>query len=576
MLFSHESALPDAEPRITLRLYQETCVECVLATYQRQPHGGTALIVIPTGGGKTIVFTEIARQLKLNTLIIAHRQELLQQAADKFRIVEPTAIIGQVGGGRFEWGAPVTCASIQTISRPEHRKNLKLFGYGLVIIDEGHHAWAESYQSVLRELRDAFILAVTATPDRSDKRRIESLFGEPVFFISILDLVEQGHLCDLRAFAIQTATSLSGLSVSDGDYEIEELEQIIDNPERNETIVRAYLTRCKGRQGLCFGVTIEHAKHLSEMFNHFGIPAAFVSGDQKITPLEERRRILHDFERGILQIVANCGVLIEGYDCPQVSCIIMARPTGSRALYTQCIGRGTRKAPGKTDCIILDITDNVLKLRLEPLTLGKTLEKSLRPGESLRQCQKREEREKSETGPVEPEEKQERTTIVTKRTQDLPINILTRFVWKRAPSGAYHLEVGKNKHRIILRPSETKEGYYSVWAKLAPTFKPQQWMKEIPLEWAQQHAEMKARLIQADDTKLVLVDSQAAWRAHPASIKQLYMLRKYGIPYEASITAGEASDLIGREKVEREQRKAEKKAESATKSTRRRGKGTSA
>src|SRR6185437_912793 len=120
-------------PQITLRDYQETCVQRVIDAYQRQPNGGSALIILPTGGGKTIVFTEIARRLGLITLIIAHREELLTQAADKFRMVDPSAIIGQVGAGRHEWGCPVTVASIQTISRPEHLKAVQRFGYQLVI-----------------------------------------------------------------------------------------------------------------------------------------------------------------------------------------------------------------------------------------------------------------------------------------------------------------------------------------------------------------------------------------------------------------------------------------------------------
>src|SRR5438093_1596146 len=125
----------DPTPSITLRPYQTDCVERVISAYQKQPQGGKTLIVLPTGGGKTIVFTEIARRLGLPTLIIAHRQELLQQAAEKFRLVDPTAIIGQVGAGRHEWGAPITVASIQTISRPDHLQALKRFGYGLVVID---------------------------------------------------------------------------------------------------------------------------------------------------------------------------------------------------------------------------------------------------------------------------------------------------------------------------------------------------------------------------------------------------------------------------------------------------------
>src|SRR6266487_319114 len=171
-------------PLITLRPYQETCVELVCAAYRQNPKG-RAFLVIPTGGGKTIVFTETARRLGLNTLIIAHRQELLQQAADKFRLVDPTAVLGQVGAGRHEWGAAITVASVQTISRPEHLKKLKLFGYDLVVIDEVHHVCSESYRCVLDALADAFVLGVTATPDRLDKLRIEEILGEPIFSASI-------------------------------------------------------------------------------------------------------------------------------------------------------------------------------------------------------------------------------------------------------------------------------------------------------------------------------------------------------------------------------------------------------
>src|SRR5258708_23262117 len=187
-------------PSITLRDYQELWLEGVLRAYQCQPHGGSALIVLPTGCGKTLVFAEIARRLSLTTLIIAHREELLRQAAEKFHMIDPTAIIGQVGAGRHEWGAPITVASIQTINRPEHLKALQRFGYQLVIIDECHHSIADGYLSVLKVLSDAFIVGVTATPDRLDRQYIASIFWEPVFTAGIVVLVAQGYLCDLRTF----------------------------------------------------------------------------------------------------------------------------------------------------------------------------------------------------------------------------------------------------------------------------------------------------------------------------------------------------------------------------------------
>jgi superfamily II DNA or RNA helicase len=559
-----DAAAYDVATRITLRPYQTTCVERVLDAFQLRPKGGRVLIVLPTGCGKTLVFANVAHSMSMTTLIIAHRQELLQQAADKYRMIDPTAIIGQVGAGRHEWGAPVTVASVQTISRPEHLKKLKLFGYGLVIIDECHHSASAGYQAVLDALPEACVLGVTATPDRLDKQSIEQIFGEPVFQASIIDMVEQGYLSNIRAIAIPTATSLDDLHTQAGDFKLDELEVAVDTPDRNGRIVSAYRKHCNGRQGLCFAVTVAHAEHLAEAFKCAGIPAASICGE---TPQEERKRILAEYDTGELLILCNVGVLTEGYDHPKTSCILMGRPTQSRALYMQSIGRGTRLAPGKADCIILDITDNTLKHRLEPLSLSRALARPLRNGESVLEAKEREDREEEEQASEKitgQGEERERRTKVTKRGQDIEIHILDRMDWQRKANGVYHLEVGEQKHRILLFPSETTEGYYSVWARLAPDFRAQQWMKDAPLEGAMQHAEMKAKLIQGDEKKRVLVDNSAPWRIWPVSDKQRFMLRKFEIPFTEEMTSGEASDLIGKAIAERDQQKVLQKAEKAT------------
>ncbi len=553
-------ALPQASAgTFSLRPYQETCIERVLDAYQEHPIGGKVLVVLPTGGGKTVVFIEVARRLGLTTLIIAHRQELLQQAADKFHLVDPTAIIGQVGAGRHEWGAPITVASVQTISRPEHVQALQRFGYGLVIVDECHHSASAGYQTILDALPGAFVVGVTATPDRLDNQSIEQIFGEPVFTASIIDMVEQGYLCDLRAIAVQTGTNLDEVHTQAGDFKQDELEEAIDTPERNARVVTAYLHHGKGRQALCFAVTVAHASHLAQAFLERGMKAAVVSGE---TPAEERKRLLHDFERGTIEIMCNVGILTEGYDCPQVSCVIMARPTKSRAVYVQSIGRGTRLAPGKRDCLILDITDNCLKHRIEPLALNKVLDITMRNGESIIECKERECKEA-----VTEHEERERITKVTRREQDLAVDVLMRMDWRRLQTGTYILEIGEGeaKHKIFLVPSEEDEGYYAVWAKLAPDYQTQQWAKASPLSWAMQHAEMKARLLQADARKRVLVDSRAAWRAWPVSQKQRFMLDKFNIPFTEGMTSGDASDLIGHAIAERERQKEAKAAKNGTK-----------
>ncbi len=555
---------------IKMRPYQETCIMRVLAAYHKQPQGGKALIVLPTGGGKTIVFTELARRLGLTTLIIAHRQELLHQAADKFRLVDPTAIVGQVGAGLHEYGAPITVASIQTLSRPEHLEKLQQFGYGLVIIDECHHSAASGYQAVLNALPHAFVLGVTATPDRLDNQSIERIFGEPLYEASIIDMVEKGYLCDLRAIAVHTATSLDALHTQAGDFKQDELEEVIDTPERNRRVVNAYLEHCQGRQALCFAVTVDHAFHLMQAFLSVGVAAGMVSGE---TPAKERIATLKAYERGEITVLCNCGVLTEGYDCPETSCIIMARPTQSRSLYVQCVGRGTRPAPGKENCIILDITDNCLKHRLQPQALSKALAIPLLEGESILEGKLRTKQEDEER------DKRERLTKVSKRVEDLAVDVLARLDWKRQRNGGYILEVGPLKHRILLNPSEEMVGYYSVWAKLAPSFTLQPWMKkEAPLGWAQQYAERQARTILADPQKVKFLDRTAPWRCLPVEIesKQAYHLRRFGVNITDDMTKGEAADLLdelfAQERAEREQRRTEKKEK--TSKTSKRGKST--
>ncbi len=513
----------------------------------------TALIVLPTGCGKTIVFCSVEIELRnllrqaadegLNTLIIAHRQELLKQARDKYQMLIPEMSIGLVGDGIHEYGAPITVASVQTISRANHLAQLKNFGYQFIVIDEAHHVAANGYQAVLDALPGAFRLFVTATPDRLDGKPI--IEHEPIYDASIIDMVAQGYLCNLTPIAVRTDTTLAGISRSMGDYNERELEEIIDNPRRNQRIVEAYLEHAAGRQFLCFSVTVKHAENLAACFQANGVHVAVVSGK---TPSELRARILKDFERGIIVGVVNCGVLTEGYDNPEVSCIILARPTQSRALFVQCIGRGTRLAPGKQDCIILDITDNCLKHSLEPMNLAKALGKKINDRESVLEMLDREEKERKQA--KKDGDAQERRIRQKQREKDLVINLLQRFEWRKNDAGYYVLEVGAMKHRIALIPDKTNAGLWRVGAKLAPTYQFQMWRDiPMPLDWAQQFAESEAKKLLAG-AAVKLVDRNASWRQLPATDEQIARLDKWHVGYPVDTTGkclwtrGQASEAI--------------------------------
>ncbi len=535
---------PPPCPAVILRPYQEACVRRLLAAYEQDQHGHE-LLVLPTAAGKTVIFSqviyELAERYGLHALIVAHTDELLYQAAEKYRQVKPTAVIGKVGGGIHDYGGEVTVASVDTISRPEHLATLKRIGYGLVVVDEAHRSAAPKYQRVLQALPDAFVLKVTATPDRLDGKLISQ--KPPLYSTDILAMIEQGYLCDVKAIAIRTETSLDSIHTEGGDYREQELEAAIDLPQRNGRVAEAYCEHAVGRRAICFAVTVQHAHNLANVFTSVGIPAAAISGE---TPLGERRRLYHALRTGEVNVLCNVLVLNEGFDLPLVDCVIMARPTRSRALFVQCIGRGLRLAPAKKDCLILDLTDNCLKHRLEPQDLGKALGRRVIDGETVMESIKREEEEKRECAssgsPLIRRLKDQRST-------DLAIDIKARLDWQEHDDGTFVLEIGQEKHRILLVPSAVLEGSYEVWAELAPTFIQQRWLAHTPLGWAQEYAERQARLLASHENNVVLVDRHAGWRSLPVDSggKQACWLKRFGIAGWETLTRGEASEILDRE-----------------------------
>src|SRR3989440_6652704 len=321
---THSTVLaPPPCPAVILRPYQEACVRHVLAAYE-QDRRGQELLVLPTAAGKTVIFSQVIAQLAgrygLHALIVAHTDELLNQAAEKYRQVKPSALIGKVGGGIYDYGGEVTVASVDTISRPTHLATLKRIGYGLVVVDEAHRSAAAKYQRVLEALPGAFVLKVTATPDRLDGKPISD--KPSLYSTDILTMIEQGYLCDVKAIGIRTETSLESIHTEGGDYHEQELEAAIDTPERNARVVEAYQEHACGRRAICFAVTVQHARNLAHAFTTAGIPAAFVCGQ---TPLWERKRLYTALRRGEIKVLTNVQVLCEGFDEPLVDCVIMAR-----------------------------------------------------------------------------------------------------------------------------------------------------------------------------------------------------------------------------------------------------------
>lgn len=370
----------------TLRPYQREAIEAVLAARKR---GVRRMVVcLPTGAGKTVIFARLARLARRSVLVLAHREELVEQARDK--IERALGGEGHVAVEQGERRAPAHAKVVVASIRSLHAERLEAVmagrDFGLVIYDECHHAAAEDNLRVLRRL-GAFgpewtgtLLGFTATTARGDGQGLDTVFEDIVYSQTLPGLVERGYLVRLSGYRIATSADLTRLSGGGLDFAEEELAEAVDIEERNALVARSIQELARDRRTIAFCVTVNHARHLSYALNHLGVPAGIVHGEMRP---EERAKALSAFREGRTQVLTNVAVLTEGFDDPGVSCIAMARPTRSEGMYAQCVGRGTRLHPGKRDCLILDFVDlSALDLCTLPSLFGMPRDLDLEGGDA--------------------------------------------------------------------------------------------------------------------------------------------------------------------------------------------------
>ena len=342
-----------------LRPYQKEALESVKKSFKNNIH--KQLLVLPTGAGKTVLFIAITQHFKRKTLILAHRDELITQAYEKFKKFYPEVDISIYKGNNHDLDHQVIISSVQTCNR--RISQLKKKGFKLLIVDESHHATSNTYQNIISELDflddpKKLLIGVTATPNRADKQSLADIFQKITYSISIDKLIKDKYLSPVIGRRILTDFKLSGIKTSMGDFAVGELAYAVNIPERNTFIVNKWKQHALHRKTIVFCVNVQHCKDVAEEFNKQGIITRAVWGD--MNPIE-RKETLEDFSKEIITIITSCGILTEGFDEPSVSCIVMARPTKSSGLYTQCIGRGLRIDDSinatKQDCLVLDFTD---------------------------------------------------------------------------------------------------------------------------------------------------------------------------------------------------------------------------
>lgn len=543
-----------------LRNYQKQAIQAVdesMAKGQNKP-----ILVLATGLGKTVIFSHGIANRFANTgkkaLVIAHREELLKQAKEKIETIEPNLNVQiEMADQHADSDAHVIVASVATIGRAMSSRISKFDprNFSTVVIDEAHHASAQSYKNILQYFgllkadehlvprfpasatdwnKDCLLLGVTATPSRNDNKGIDQIFDDVVFNYGIVDGIKDGWLSRIRAYRVDTATSLEEVHTRTGDFAQEELADAVNNKERNDLIVQTYKDKFEGKQILMFAVDTKHAYDLWRAFYDNEIMAAYVDGN---TPKEERAQLLQDFEDKKIQVMVNCMVLTEGYDNPTIDAVFMARPTKSGILYTQMIGRGTRKHEDKPYLTVVDFVDNTYKHTIKSAASLLGLDATVQfGGEDVVDAYDKI-KEIQELSPdynlnnldmTKLDYIMEEVDLLSGLSIPTDLEGLTKLAWQRFGQDAYRINLGNNDYLVI---EQSLTGQYKVrrdeWDSTTRKLAKEELGECNTLLDA---VERSDKYIENNySEQMILVDTKARWRKAPIKDKQVAALQRLGV-----------------------------------------------
>jgi superfamily II DNA or RNA helicase len=540
---------------IRLRDYQSQCLTTIFSRYKAGAR--RQLICLPTGTGKTVIFAQFPSffQMKRRMLVLAHRAELLHQAREKLLAANPTlkVEIEQAGENASE-DSDVIVASVPTLGRRGTHRLMRLNPdhFSIVVIDEAHHATADTYRRIVEHLgllspdTKKLLVGFTATPKRSDGIGLDAIFDEIAFSRTIPEMMRAGFLAPVAGYRVETDVDLSRVKTSMGDFVVSQLSDAVNIERRNTLVVKSFRELVPDRKTLVFCVDVAHALDLAAAFKHYGISAEAVTGDM---PVDERSENLSAFTSGRLQVLTNCMVLTEGYDEPAVDGIILARPTKSALLYTQMIGRGTRPHPGKTDVTVVDVVDNSSKHGLVTLPSlfglaesfnlkGKTtseVERAIRWVEVNRPWVKTD-------LATDLDDLRLRCTRIDLLELRLPDEIqdATQLAWAAVGRNCYRLGLGQGEYLTC------EKTVLDRWEVVLRSPHP-----EVDGNVIVSSPHLEIAIAKADDfirqtrpRSLGLADLHARWRRQPATEKQLEQLRRAHLQVPPQISRGQASHLI--------------------------------
>jgi ATP-dependent helicase IRC3 len=516
---------------IALRPYQE---EAIAAVNDAWVDGITRpLVALPTGTGKTVIFSHLIDQRPGRALVLAHRDELIRQAVDKLLMINPDFGIGVCKAEENGVGAPIVVGSVQTLARPNRLEQLGC-DFNTIAVDEAHHAVADSYQRILEHVGTftpggPLTVGFTATPERADKVGLGQVWERIVYQKSLLEMITAGYLCDLRAVRIALQVNLDEVHTRHGDFVEADLEGALLSANAPAHVVTAYQKHATGRRALLFAPTVRLAHDMADAFRQAGVKAEALDST---TPDDERREILRRLHTGETQVVCNCAVLTEGFAEPSVDCVIIARPTQSKPLYIQMVGRGTRTYPGKADCLVLDVVGVTSRHDIMTASEIFSLDLSTR---SVKEAVAAE-AEQDGGGDLLRGEAPYVDGKLVARDVDLfrhrPLN------WVQTIQGVWLLGLGSGSVRLVPQSGDRWDVQHIENGRQTVLW------SGLPLGYAMGCAEDYARAQGAGR----LLNPNARWRREPATGKQINWLRWKGIQVPPGLTKGQAWDL--RQRIE--------------------------
>jgi superfamily II DNA or RNA helicase len=553
------------------RPYQNEALGAIKSNFEQGVY--RQLVVMAGGSGKTVIFAQLPEYLKEHLpgqqLVLAHREELIDQAIETLRLTNPNIRIDKEKAKHKADPslADVIVASVGTLGRKGTKRILKYNWerFDKVITDEAHHSLADSYMNIyeaggyLKPEDNRLLIGFTATPQRGDGEALARLYKKIVYVYSLRQAITEGWLVDLKGIRINTNTSLDHVKTVRGDFDENELADTVNNPARNQAIVKAYLEHGEDRQAIGFTVNVKHAQDLAEMFKNYGVKAEAIWGDDP-----ERAEKAQKHKSKDIRAVLNCALWVEGYDDWKVSCILNSCPTKSPVKFQQSILRGTRLEkledgttpnllawtgrPIKRDCLVIDTVDstkrhNVLTL---PTLMGLSSKLDLK-GKSLLWSVQHLEKAQEDYSHLDFSNLTDIDALETYTTSiDLfqihfspEVEQNSEFTWHSSAAGGYILNLpDRDKIEIV-------QNLLDKW-QVSATIKGKRYKGERDtMEAVFQAADKLVQDICPESLKIV--KREATWYNDPPSAAQLGLLAKFfrNQKLPANLTKGQASALIG-------------------------------